>query len=117
MARIPAIKSYPLATVGNSNVYKTNLMTTPFNIGFGVLVSGTVNYSVQHTFDDVYEMTDPNTSATWFDNTYVRSTVASMDGNYAFPVAAIRVHVSSRTTADGGSVTMNLIQTGTGGNT
>jgi hypothetical protein len=29
-----------------------NTNISPFNVGFGVTVSGNVTYSVQHTFDD-----------------------------------------------------------------
>ena len=44
--------------------YKQN----PFNVGIGVVVSGTVTYTVQHTFDDIF---DPNVTPTAFDHAIV----------------------------------------------
>ena len=37
---------------GSSDSIVMNTNATPFNVGFGVIVTGTVNYTVQHTFDD-----------------------------------------------------------------
>jgi hypothetical protein len=85
-----------------------NLNTSPFNVGFGVTVSGTVNYTVQHTFDDVYSATFNPSTATWFDHPTVASLAANADGNYAFPVTAIRLLVNS----GGGTATLALLQAG-----
>lgn len=68
----------------------------PFNVGFGVVVSGTVDYTVQHTFD----------GANWFDHETIAAQTANADGNYAYPVAGIRVTVNSGT----GSATLTTIQ-------
>ena len=76
---------------------------SPFNVGFGVIVSGTVNYTVQHTFDD------PAVGfTTWFSHPTIASQSANADGNYAFPVTGIKVLVNS----GGGSATLKLIQAG-----
>lgn len=89
--------------VGSSEAIVTNTNTSPFNVGFGVVVSGTVNYTVQHTFDD------PGVGfTTWFSHPTVAAATANQDGNYAFPVTGIKVLVNSGT----GSATMNLIQSG-----
>lgn len=88
---------------GASSAIAMNDNVTPFNVGFGVVVTGTVNYTVQHTFDD------PAVGfTTWFDHPTILGLAANADGNYAFPVSGIRVLVNS----GGGSVTMNLIQAG-----
>lgn len=68
----------------------------PFNVGFGVVVSGTVTYSVQHTFD--------NTN--WFDHEAVVGATDNQDGNYAYPVAGIRLNVTAGT----GTATLTTIQ-------
>lgn len=75
-----------------------------FNVGFGCEVTGTVTYSVQHTFDDIY-----NTALTpvWFNHAFVNAATTSQDGNYAFPIRAMRLNITAGT----GSVTMNVIQT------
>jgi len=80
-----------------------NTNISPFNVGFGVIVSGTVNYTVQHTFDD------PITGfSTWFSHPTVASQAANADGNYAFPVTGIKVLVNSGS----GTATLKLIQAG-----
>lgn len=88
---------------GSSSAIVTNTNTNPFNVGFGVIVSGTVDYTVQHTFDD------PAVGFTiWFNHPTIAAQIANADGNYAFPVTAIRITVNSGT----GSVTLKLVQAG-----
>jgi hypothetical protein len=85
-----------------------NLNTSPFNIGFGVVVTGTVNYTVQHTFDDVFSSTFNPSTAAWFDHPTIAALGANADGNYAFPVTAIRLLVNS----GGGTARLTLLQAG-----
>ena len=88
---------------GSSDALVMNTNTTPFNVGFGVIVDGTVDFTVQHTFDD------PAVGfTTWFNHPTVASQIASADGNYAFPVTGIRVTMNSGE----GSVTMKVVQAG-----
>ena len=88
---------------GSSSALVMNTNVSPFNVGFGVVVAGTVNYTVQHTFDD------PAVGfTTWFDHPSVASETTNQDGNYAFPVTGVKVLVNS----GGGSVVMNLVQSG-----
>jgi archaellum component FlaF (FlaF/FlaG flagellin family) len=80
-----------------------NTNTTPFNVGFGVIVADTVNYTVEHTFDD------PAVGfTTWFPHPTIASKSDNQDGNYAFPVTAIRLTVNS----GGGTATLKLVQAG-----
>lgn len=89
--------------VGSSSALVMNTNCTPFNVGFGVVVSGTVTYSVQHTFDD------PATGfTTWFSHPTIAVKSDNQDGNYAFPVTGIKVLV----TAGSGTATMSLVQAG-----
>ena len=81
-----------------------NLDSTPFNVGFGVTITGAPTYTVQHTFDNPWTTASP----TWFDHPTVAAEVANADGNYAFPVAAIKVVVTSET----GTATLTVIQAG-----
>lgn len=88
---------------GSTSALVMNTDISPFNVGFGVVVTGTVTYKVQHTFDD------PSVGfTTWFDHPTITGLSANADGNYAFPVSGVRVTV----TAGGGSATMNVIQAG-----
>ena len=89
--------------VGSSSALVMNTNISPFNVGFGVIVSGTVNYTIQHTFDD------PAVGfSTWFSHPTIASQTANADGNYAFPVTGIKVLVNS----GDGSATLKLIQAG-----
>ena len=89
--------------VGSSSALVMNTNISPFNVGFGVIVTGTVNYTIQHTFDN------PAIGfSTWFPHPTVASQAANADGNYAFPVTGIRLTVNS----GGGTAQLNLIQAG-----
>ena len=89
--------------VGSSGSIVVNTNVSPVNIGFGVLVTGTVTYTVQHTFDD------PATGfSTWFSHPTVVDETTNQDGNYAFPVTGIKLLV----TAGSGTATLKLVQAG-----
>lgn len=77
----------------------------PFNVGFGVVISGggSATYTVQHTFDNLAT----SAPVTWFDNSTVAGETTNMDGNYAFPVTAIRLNV---TVYGSGTVTLSVLQ-------
>ena len=88
---------------GSTSALVMNTNSTPFNVGFGVIVTGTVNYTIQHTFDD-----PASGFTTWFPHPTIASQAANADGNYAFPVTGIRLTVNS----GGGSATLKLVQAG-----
>lgn len=88
---------------GSTTPFVMNTNCTPFNVGFGVKVTGTVNFTVQHTFDD------PAVGfTTWYPHPTAASQASTQDGNYAFPVTGIRITVNS----GGGTVDFNLVQAG-----
>jgi hypothetical protein len=89
---------------GSSNVLPMDLYISPFNVGFGVVATGTVTYTVQHTFDNPQTVASP----VWFSHPTIAAKSDNQDGNYAFPVAAIKVLV----TAGAGTAAMTLIQAG-----
>ena len=90
---------------GSSSVAPLDTYRNPFNIGIGVVVSGTVNYTIQHTFDDVF-----NSAVTpvWFSHPTLNALAVNADGNYAFPVSAVKILVNSGT----GTAKATLIQAG-----
>jgi len=90
---------------GSSSVVPLDHYQSPFNVGFGVVVSGTVNYTVQHTFDDIF---DASVTPVWFNHPTIASLAVNADGNYAFPVRAVKVLVNS----GAGTATMTVIQAG-----
>jgi hypothetical protein len=83
----------------------------PFNVGIGVVLSpgAVLTYTVEHTFDDVFSKSFDADTAAWFANSGLAAKTASLDGNYAFPVIAVRLRVSAHTS---GSATMTVLQAG-----
>jgi hypothetical protein len=77
-----------------------------FAVAIGCVATGTVNFKVQHTFDDQDAIA--GSTATWFDHSSLVNKTASSDGNYAFPVTAVRLVINSGTPTY--SVVMTVIQ-------
>jgi hypothetical protein len=99
------VQTVSRTSTGSSTAIVMNTNISPFNVGFGVVVTGTVNYTVQHTFDD------PAVGfTTWYSHPTIASKTDNQDGNYAFPVTGIKLLVNSGTPSF--SATLNLIQAG-----
>ena len=97
------VQSVSKTGVGSSSTVVMNTNISPFNVGFGVTVSGTVDYTVQHSFDD-----PAGTISTSVSHPTVAGEVAAADGNYAFPVTAIKLLVNSGS----GTATLKIVQAG-----
>lgn len=100
-----------VVTVGSATTSATlpvDWRQNPFGVSIACVVNGggTLTYKVQHTLDDVF---DPTITPTWLDHSALTGKSANADGNYAFPVKAIRLNVTAYTS---GSVTMTLVQSG-----
>lgn len=84
----------------------------PFNVGFGVSPASGVSatFTVEHTFVPVPDLLSGRipTDEEIFDHETIVDQTAKADGNYAFPVSAVRLNVS----ASDGDVTFILIQAG-----
>lgn len=98
--------STTVSSATTSSPIPLDIKKNPFNVSVATVVSGTLTYKVQHTFDDVL---DPTITATWFDHSTITGKTADQDGNYAFPVRAVRLNVTAWTS---GSVSMTVIQAG-----
>jgi len=100
-----------LTASGSSTVIPLDHYKQPFNVGVGVVLSAgaTMTYTVEHTFDDPFDSGFSASSATWFSNSGLSSKTASSDGNYAYPVRAVRLTTNSYTS---GTATMTVIQAG-----
>ena len=93
------------AGTGSSAVIPIDYLLTPVSVGFGVVVvTGSVNYTVQHTFDAAIRGTPTN----WFDHATVAAQTTAKTGSYDFPISAIRVTVNSGT----GTVAITALQAG-----
>lgn len=88
---------------GNSAAIPLDYYGRP-EIALQVVVSGTVNYTVQQTLDD------PAASPTWFDHPDPALVAASANaqGNYAYLPRALRIVVNSGT----GSAALTVLQAG-----
>lgn len=73
-------------------------------VSIGCVLAGGSTYKVQHTFDDIF---DPGVTPVWFDHASITGKTANSDGNYAFPIRAVRLNVTPFTS---GSVTMTVVQ-------
>lgn len=100
------------ATATTMPVIPVNHYESDFKIGFGVSLTGngTRVFSVQHTFEDVLASANAVTNAVFFDHSAVSGQTASIDGNYAYPIAALRLNVASGSGA--ATVEFGVIQTG-----
>lgn len=92
--------------VGSSNPITFDYDRLPFNVGYGCAAKGTVTYSVQHTFDDYRADGFSWANVTWFTNSAISGATTSQDGNYAYPVTAMRVTISGGS----GTVVLTAIQ-------
>jgi len=90
----------------SSNALPFDIFNRP-ECSLQVVVTGTANYTVQQTLDDIF---DPAITPTWFDHpdTNLVAATASKQGNYAYIPAAVRITLNSGS----GSVTLTAIQAG-----
>jgi hypothetical protein len=66
------------------------------------VVTGTVNYTVQHTYDS------PAGFTTWFNDATLASKTANGETNITFPISGLQLVVNSGT----GTATMTVVQAG-----
>lgn len=93
---------------GSTDPIPLNLNINPFNVSMAVVVTGTVNYTVQYTLDDVWASSYNPATGTWFNHASLVTDTANETGNFAFPVAAVRLTVNS----GAGTAAMTVIQAG-----
>jgi hypothetical protein len=90
-----------------SAVIVPDIHKSPFAIGAGVKVTGTITFQVQHTFDDVFSPTFDPATAVWYNHPTLTGST-NVDSNYAFAVRGIRITTSAGT----GSATLTAVQAG-----
>ena len=95
---------------GVSPVFPVNTYVAPTNLGLGTTVTGTITYTVQYTFDDVFATGYNPSSGNWTNHPSLTAQTASKDSNIAYPVSGVRII----STAGTGSVTLTIIEAGGG---
>lgn len=103
--------TFLVAGPGSSPVYPPDHYVSPFNVALSVLVSGTVNYTVQYTFDSVFARDFNPATANWVDHPSLTAQTVTRDSNIAYPVQGVRLVVNSGT----GTARLIAIQAGGGG--
>jgi hypothetical protein len=69
--------------------YRTGTFVFPMSVG--AYVGGTINFTIQHTYDEITE------DAKVFSQTALASKTANIDGTYTSPVNGVRASINSHT--------------------
>jgi hypothetical protein len=93
--------------VKTSPVYVPDNKISPFNVALSVEVTGTVDFDVEYTFDNVFATGYSPATGNWEIHPTVNGT-STIDGNIAYPVTGIRVKLNS----GDGSILFTIIQAG-----
>lgn len=93
-----------------SNIVALDTFSTQFQVTIGCAVTGTVNYTVQYTLDNVLADGYLPSSGTWFNITDLASKTATLSAIVDYPVTAVKLVQNS----GAGSVVMTVLQTGAG---
>lgn len=81
---------------------------SPFATTLSVLVTGTVNYTVQYTFDQIQQDNWTPATGNWVDHPNLTAQTATKDSNLAYPAMAVRIVLNTGS----GSVRFTVIQAG-----
>jgi hypothetical protein len=109
----PIVRTTSNASGGaiNTTPVVLDCWVSPFNIALSVRVTGTVNYTVQYTFDVIDSNTWVSSSANWNDHPSMTGKTTTLDSNLAYPATAVRMVQNS----GAGSCVFTVIQAGIGG--
>jgi hypothetical protein len=83
-----------------------------FNLGFGVVITGTATFKVQHCYDTIGDGTNGTVTAanaTWFDHPTVTGKTANTDGSYVQPIQYVRLNCTAWTS---GTLVMTVVSAG-----
>ena len=92
-----------IAAPGSTAWLPTDYVQGFISIGFGCKVTGVVNYTVEHTYDDVFNAAVVPVA---FPHSVVVAQTVNKDGNYSAPIRAVRLTLNSGT----GSVAFTVLQ-------
>ncbi len=93
--------------VGASQTVPLDQYQTPFNVSLGIVITGTVDVTLEFTFDDVFgDFPGPHS---WNDHPDLTNITADADATFIAPVSACRLLTNS---GDGTAV-LRIIQAGT----
>jgi hypothetical protein len=87
---------------------------SPANIALNVVVAGTITYTVQYTFDDVFAPGYDPANGNWTNHPTLVTKTVTADSNISYPVRGIRV-ISPASPSSSGTATLTIIQGGGAG--
>lgn len=93
---------------GSTAVIPIDQYLNPTTIALGVVVDGTVTFTVEYTYDDCFASDFNPATATWFPITGLTAGSANADAALTAPPRAVRLTV----TAGAGTATLTLVQAG-----
>ena len=93
-----------------ANPVALDYFISPFNVALSVTVTGTVNYTVQYTFDLIQTDGYLPASGNWVNHPTLSAQIVTLDANLAYPATAVRIIQTSGT----GSCRFTVIQAGGG---
>jgi len=100
--------TYSITGVGDGAVIPIDIYQNPTTISLGVVVSGTITFTVQYTYDNVFDPNFNPATATWFAVTGLTAGSANADAALTAPPHGVRMI----TTAGTGTATLTLTQAG-----
>ena len=96
-------KSITVNGVGTSPWIPMDYKQSPFSLGMSVTVNGPITYTIEHTFDDIY---NPAVTPSVFKHPVLQAQAVSENGMYDFPIRAFRL----KNTSGVGSTTVTFLQ-------
>lgn len=98
--------------VGVTPPIPLDINQSPFAVSIAVSLSAgaSLTYTVEHTYDDIYAQGFDPSTAVWFSQTSLATKAVAAEGNYTYPVRAVRLSLVSPSSS--GTATMTVIQAG-----
>lgn len=101
-----------ITDVGTTKWLPVNWHAGTFQLGFGCVLTGTANFTVEYCYDDLFAVGFNEADATAFADANIASETTSASGSYdGGPVTGARLKINSGT----GSVEMTMTQSGVAG--
>jgi hypothetical protein len=94
-----------------SSVVALDTWTSPFSVSIGVVVTGTVDFTVQYTYDNIQDPGWTAATGVWWSLTALKNKAATTDSVLSQPASAIRVVQNT----GNGSTSTTILQAGGNG--
>lgn len=106
---MPLQRTETYTTTGTKGSWNCDPSITPFNLSIALaLLSGTVSYKLQYSYDTLDSPTAVDSDATWFDSTEIPAATAASSAQLftGAPIARVRVIIATIA----GSLKMTMLQ-------